>query len=97
MSHVTAMANQLRDAIAGRDVGGKGRGRNSAHREFTKDQLWAELVKLRAQVERGASQASLLARDAHSYAQSLSGADRRRMLELRDRAHEIASIVRGES
>lgn len=96
MSHITALANQIRDAIAGRNVGGKGRGRNSAHREFTKDQLWDELVKLKAQAGEVEAQANFLARDSHNYAQSMSGEDRRRMLEMRNRAHVIASIARGE-
>jgi hypothetical protein len=64
---------------------------------FSKAQLWARLQTAEARNERAASAAELVARDAHNAMNAASGEARRVFTALRDAAHCVRDIARGET
>ena len=68
------------------------------HRNLTKDQLWEQVQKLQAQIDGAAAKAARIASAAHSFAQESDGpVTRRRMIDLRDMAHQCAALARGDA
>jgi hypothetical protein len=64
---------------------------------FTKRELWARLQVAERRNERAAMASELVARDAHNAMSAASGEVRRVFTALRDAAHNVRDIARGET
>lgn len=66
------------------------------HDRFSKEQLWAEIQKLRAQVESAASKANDLGRDLRQLGASPLPVARHQLIDASNRAYAVRDIARGQ-